>query len=277
LFNKFNNYYFYFSFVQQKTLGIKGAGSYWQKKREGEKGALLPEYVSAKYLQPFISDEIRAKLLDSVSYKPKNGPEASGIPATVLPEICDIWIKAKEKGALNPSQQEIADKAYILLRAFAKVGIIALVDEATGYQEVRDRQALQEILRRYISGALLEWTKTFPLEFYKEIFRLKGWAWNDGKMPPVVGKYINDLVYGRLAPGVLEELQRINPITEKGWRKHQHHRYLTRDIGHPELKRRLYELLGMARASETWEKFYRIVDRTFHKVNTTMALPGIDD
>ena len=60
-----------------------------------------------------------------------------------------------ESGALSPSQVTAADKAYILLRAFATVGIIALVDEATGYQEIRDREALQEILQKYISGALL--------------------------------------------------------------------------------------------------------------------------
>jgi P63C domain len=92
-------------------------------------------------------------------------------------------------------------------------------------------------------------------------------------MPPVVGNYVNDLVYERLAPGVLEELQRLNPVTEKGYRRRQHHRYLTRDVGHPALSHRLYELIGMARASETWEKFYRLVDRTFQRVNTTMGLP----
>ncbi len=101
------------------------------------------------------------------------------------------------------------------------------VDEATGYQEIRDREALQEILQKYISGALLEWTKTFPIEFYKGIFRLNGWQWNGGKMPSVVGTWTNDLVYDRPAPGVLEELQRLNPVTEKGYRRYQHHRYLT--------------------------------------------------
>src|SRR4030042_6601884 len=31
-----------------KSLGKKGSGAPWQKKRNAEKGALLPEYVSAK-------------------------------------------------------------------------------------------------------------------------------------------------------------------------------------------------------------------------------------
>jgi P63C domain len=119
----------------------------------------------------------------------------------------------------------------------------------------------------------LKWIQTFPLEFYKEIFRLKKWAWNNGKMPGVVGKYTNDLVYARLAPGVLDELKRLNPPSEKGYRKYRHHQYLTRDVGHPALSRHLYELLGMMRASETWEKFYRVAQRTFPKINTNFTLP----
>jgi len=234
-------------------------------------GDRIANFVNTKSINPHASNELRDMIISPIKFRAQ-GSLAYGYDATILPEICDAVLEARKSGELNHQQDHIAKQAEILVRAFARLGIIALVDEATGYQEIRDQEALQEILQKYISGALLEWTKTFPIEFYKEIFRLKGWAWNNGKMPPVVGKYVNDLVYGRLAPGVLAELQRVNPTTEKGYRKHQHHRYLTRDIGHPELKRRLYELIGMARASETWDKFYRVVDRTFDKVNTTMAL-----
>lgn len=135
----------------------------------------------------------------------------------------------------------------------------------------------QAILKQYISEDLLEWVQTFPLDFYKEIFRLKKWVWNDGKMPGVVGKYTNDLVYARLAPGVLEELQRVDPPTEKGYRKYLHHQYLTRDVGHPALSRHLYELLGMMRASETWDRFYHTAERVFPRINTTLALPFGDE
>jgi hypothetical protein len=259
-----------------KTLGIKGAGAYWQKKKGAEKGALLPEYISAKYLQPFITDEIRAKAMDSITYKPKTGSIASGIRASILPEICDIWLKAEEKGALSGSQLDVAKTAYILLRAFATVGIIALVDEATGYQDVRDRQALQEILKKFVDGALYEWTRTFPIELYKQIFRLKGWVWNGGKMPSVVGHYTNDLVYDRLTKGMLEELKTLSPKDEKGVRKHRFYKFFTPDFGYPALTQRLYELLGMARASSNWNDFYRAVDRDFPRVNTTRALP-LDD
>jgi P63C domain len=261
-----------------KTLGIRGAGAYWEKKKSSEKGALLPEYVSAKYLEPFITEEIHAKLMDSVTYKPKNGPTANGIRATVLPEVCDIWLYAKEKGALNDSQLEVAERAYLLLRAFARVGIIALVDEATGYQDVRDRQALQEILKKYIDGELYKWIETFPMTLYKEIFRLKGWPWNNGKMPSVVGHYTNDLVYDRLTKGMLEELKRLNPKdTETGRRKHRNYQFLTPEIGYPALNQRLHTLVGMAMVSETWEQFYRAVDRRFPRMTDTPRLPFLED
>ncbi|HEY5811269.1 MAG TPA: P63C domain-containing protein, partial [Terrimicrobiaceae bacterium] len=123
-------------------------------------------------------------------------------------------------------------------------------------------------------GKLYEWTKTFPTEFFKEIFRLKQWEWNAGKMSPLVGRYINDLVYSRLANGVLNELKRINPSDEKGRRKTHHHRFLTRDIGHPELTRRIYELLGMAKAFKMgeWDRYKALVHNTFQKNGQNLEL-----
>ncbi len=91
-------------------------------------------------------------------------------------------------------------------------------------------------------------------------------------MPGVVGKWTNDIVYARLAAHVLEELQRINPPTGSGYRKHKHYKFLTPEVGHPALSQRLFELIGMARACETWEQFYRAVQRNYPKQDGTMPL-----
>jgi P63C domain len=235
-------------------------------------GDRLANFANTKSIKPSVSAKLEEMIRNPIRFK-AHGSMAYGYEAIILPEICDAVLSARQRGDLNRQQEHIAKQCEILVRAFARVGIIALVDEATGYQEIRDREALQEILKKYISEQLLEWVKTFPLDFYKEIFRLKGWGWNSGKMPGIVGKYTNDLVYARLAPGVLAELRRLNPPTEKGYRRYRHHQYLTRDIGHPALGRHLYELLGMMRASDSWEKFYRLVERVYPKVNTNLLLP----
>lgn len=234
----------------------------------------LANFAGTKAIKPFISESLGDMINDPIRFR-LGGQTAYGYEATVLPELCDSVLSAREAGSLNPQQKHIAQQCEILVRAFARVGIIALVHEATGYQEVRDREALQEILRRYISEDLMTWVRTFPLEFYKQIFRLKGWNWNAGKMSPIMGNIVNDIVYGRLAPGVLEELRKRNPVTEKGYRENQHFQHLTRDVGHPSLTRHLYELIGMARAFSwgEWDKFYELVNRVYPKMNASLLLP----
>jgi hypothetical protein len=257
------------------VLGRKGAGAYWKRKKEAEKGMLIPEYISAKYLQPFISPELKLKLETPITYVNKSGVETEGLEATILPEICDVWIKAKESGTLSPSQGKIAQKAYILLKGFAHVGITALVDEATGYQEIRDRKALEKILQLYIAKELLPWAKRFPDEFYKELFRLRGWTWKGMSInrPSYVGKLTNDLVYARIAVGLLEELKRLTPKDEKGQRKNRFHQWLTPDIGHPELAKHLAAVIALMKASSTWDGFKRAVERALPKRGGQLEWP----
>jgi hypothetical protein len=234
----------------------------------------LANFAGTKSISPFVSNSLREMITKPIRFK-TGGQLAYGYEATILPELCDAVLSARQAKALNYQQDHIAIQCEILVRAFARVGIVALVHEATGYQEVRDRDALQEVLKRYISEDLMGWVRTFPLEFYKQVFRLKGWNWNAGKMSPIVGNIVNDLVYGRLAPGVLEELKRRNPTTEKGHREHQHFQHLTKDVGHPSLTHHLYELIGLAKAFGwgEWGKYYEVVNRLYPKMNAPLSLP----
>lgn len=249
------------------SLGYKGSGAHWKRKKKNEEGAILPEYVSAKNIGSFIDEETKESLLKTIIYNTKTGGNAQGISALLLPKICDIWLKAREKGALSDTQLLTAKKAEILMRGLATVGIIALIDEATGYQELRDKYALQEILDKYLLKEYAQWAKRFPDEFYELMFKLKGWQWKGIKVnrPGVVGKYTNDLVYERLAPNILEELRKRNPPNEKGRRKTKHHQWLTDDLGHPALQRHINMLIGLERASSNWSMFYRMVQRALPK------------
>jgi hypothetical protein len=129
-----------------------------------------------------------------------------GYADELLPEVCDVFVKADRGKALTQNQKHIADQAHIILKGLARLGIAGLIDEATGYQEVRDKQALQSLLDAYLRKELAAWAKRFPDEFYEHIFRLRGWKWKGrGQNPPqVVAAYTKDLVYARLAPQILE-------------------------------------------------------------------------
>lgn len=260
-----------------RVLSHRGLTKHLGGRRGGarEAGAELPVFVAAEALKPFISNDLGLALKNPIVYdNPQGGGVVYGVNAELLPEICNVWLQARLEGKLRPNQQPVAAKAEILVRGLAHVGITALVDEATGYQSIRARDALEEILDKFIAEELRKWAKTFPDEFYKEMFRLRGWPYKPWSVsrPSVIGKYTNDLVYQRLAPGVLEELQRKNPPNDKGRRKARHHQWLTEDVGDPRLREHLSAVIALMKASATWDQFMRLMNRALPKYGKTMEL-----
>ena len=255
------------------TRGImRSIGRVWRGRKYA--GTHYPVFIEAKNLKPFISRELDA-VLNPLVFKTDKGIISEGFKAEVLPMVCETYLKAKDENKLTPAQERIAKKCEILVRGFAQVGIIALVDEATGYQEVRARKALEEILDKFIAKELRKWAKTFPDEFYEQMFKLRGWQYVpfSVKRPGVVGKYTNDLVYERLAPGVLEELKRLTPRDEKGRTKHRYFQRLTEDVGHPRLREHLTAVIALMKASTKWGQFYRLIQRALPKYGEQMHLP----
>lgn len=249
------------------ALGGKRGGAHWQRQRAQEGATTLPAVISAKNLSPFISDELRIKLGVPIRYTATHGGRpAHGIEAAALPELCNVLLKARDAGALTPQQEQIAARADILMRGLAVVGVVALVDEATGYQEERDRRELQKILEAYISKELLPWTKRFPDEFYEEMFRLRGWQYSPVSVarPGYVGKLTNELVYDKMPPGILAELRKKNPVDpDTKRRRRKHHQYLTEDIGNPHLERHMAAVIALMRAASNWRTFERMFARAF--------------
>lgn len=234
----------------------------------------MPSFIDAINLQPFVAQYIDGGL-KRIVYRNLKGRVISGYNALLLPQMCDVYLEARKQGVLIKSQEKLAVMAEILARSLSKVGIIALVDEATGFQEIRDRQALQEILNKYIGKELAKWVRTFPQEFYKEIFRLKNWSFDpsSSKRPVMMANLTVDLVYKRLAPGVLERLRELSPKDEKGRRKRKLFQWLSEDLGHPALKDHLAGLIYLAKAQDEWEPFQKAVDRVSPKYGDTLLLP----
>ena len=233
----------------------------------------LPTFLRSTNLKPFISKDLILSTTP-IKFRVQTGALAIGYNARLLHDVCEVYLKARDANALLPSQMHIAERAEILMRGFSLVGIVALVDEATGYQKLREERALATILEKFIAKELQPWTKTFPYDFYKYIFLLKNWQGPDGvKKPSVIGHYTNDFVYDRLAPGILAELKQINPKTPSGYRKVKHHQWFTPDIGHPKLKEHLAAVIALLKAAPNWVAFLGSLNRALPKINDTMELP----
>jgi hypothetical protein len=247
----------------------------------------LPSFLQAEQLKPFISDDLRLSTTP-VPFRLRTGQKSIGYRAEVLPMVCEVYLKFRDACRVSDKPvpatfRPIIDACDILMRGLARVGIVALVDEATGYQEVRDRTALQAILDRFLRKELAAWAKRFPDEFYQEIFRLRGWTWKGMSVnrPQAVGQYTKDIVYARLAPGVLKQLEELNPKDEKGNRRAKHHQWLTEDVGNPALAQHLHAVLAFMRVTPTgpnaWKQFMAMLNRAFPKRGDTLQLPFMQE
>lgn len=214
---------------------------------------------------------------------PKVDAPSDGFEATVLQELCEALLKARDAGVLL-TEQEIRYGAFAdaLTRSFARVGIVALVDEATGYQEVRPREALQQYLEMLVRKELAAWAKKFPDEFYENIYKLRGWVWpgmGKNRFSAVAG-YTTDLIYDRIAPGLLEELRSKSPKNEKGQRANKLHQWLSEDIGNPLLAQHMHSILMFQRSAIIngygWQRFVKTVDQVMPKKGATLEL-GLND
>lgn len=236
--------------------------------------ANMPAFIDANNLQPYINEEL-IDALKTINYISKNGNESDGYDANILPLMCKMYLDARQASILKSQQLPLARASEILLLALSKVGITALVDEATGYQDIRVKDALQEILNKYLLEDAKKYQVTFPLELYKQWFRLNNWDWkeeNAQKRPGVIGTWTNKYIYERIAPNILKELEKKNPKNEKGYREYKHFQFLTDEVGEPKLREFFGGLIALARASSNWRKYTELVERAYPAIGDQLDL-----
>ncbi len=231
-------------------------------------------FLRALHQKGLDTNELTARLKNPIRFQqPGGGRPAYGYDATILADICDVVLAARTKGLLLPSQSTIAVKCEILVRGFARVGIVALIDEVTGYQRDRDKANLAKILEAFVAKEIQPYVKTFPPEFYEELFRLYELpyppAGNKSWRPQFFGNITNEVVYARLAPGLIPELKK---IASKAERKARLHQSLTQEIGHPRLREHLASIVAIQKLSRNPKEFFENVDRVHVRYGQTLPL-----
>lgn len=169
----------------------------------------------------------------------------------ILPMVCEVYLRlrddlnakirdgdrATKKSASSTLKryQPMIDACDALTRGLARRGIIALVDDATGYRANQAKEDMLRVIAEYMSPSLLRWTRRFPPEFFEEVYRLHNWEYKPGNVrrPQYVGKLINKYIYEPLPPGVLEEMKKRVPKNISGNRKAKLWQTLSIDTGVP--------------------------------------------
>jgi hypothetical protein len=160
---------------------------------------------------------------------------------------------------VNRFRPGLAERAMILIRGFASVGIIALIDEATGYQYERPRRDLEEYLKKFLSENLRRWVRTFPGDYFKHLCRLKGVELRpDMKLPQYFGHLTNDLIWRRIAPGLLRALKERR--SERGSPSNKLHSWTSEELGKPELLLHMGTVVGLMKLNTDYDTFHKQLD-----------------
>lgn len=267
---------------ERVDIGVRAA-----KGGEGASVDQGPAFLRAKNLKPFIDNELVTST-KSIEFKPLKGgymPKggtiaiAYGFRATAFPDVLKVYVDADGAGVLRQKQEHIADVARRLLKGLPKVGMIALVDEATGYQTIRDHKELQAILEAYVLPEHRPWARTLPREFTKELYRVWGWNTATQQGPRYAGKLTRKLLYEYLPTPVLPRLDELNPAEKSKWqRKRKHHSFLTEDYGVEQLRSHVAGVMALLRASPNKRIFMSLFERAFGKQQRfDFAEPDLSD
>lgn len=237
-------------------------------------GVKIPPFLASNNLRPYLTEDI-LKRLKLISYD-DGGKIKSGYNAELLVDMCEVYLQARRDDKLMESQFKLAVQAEILQSAFARVGIAAIVDEATGYQKVRTNDALRLLLVRYVAEGLQKWMKTFHDSFFHQLDRLYGNEKTTSRARPMYyGKFINKYIYDPLENGYIKtELDKLN-ITDEGKRKARFHQWLNvdgrdsliRQISRVEARMELFPDIEAFKQAEIKQKAISIAPYLFDEMN----------
>lgn len=249
-----------------------------RNERVNMRDADVPFMLRGAAFEPYLTPEVLA-MAKPIVFTTPNGMRAYGFRAELLTLVCEIYQRAEDDKKLAPNQRPLAVQARILTRALAFVGIVALVDEATHYQERRTKDALAEILRTFVAKEISQWVKTFPDEFYTELFRLRGVSYETSsvKRPPYFGTLTNNIVYDRLAPGVKDELKELTPRDDKGRPTQKYFQRLTQSHGYPKLLSHLGSVVTLMKLSTDYNEFKAHLDRIHPSFDKTIPMELLND
>lgn len=240
-----------------KALGMKSGG-----------GNVFMRAMQRKGLGSEISDDLRAKINNPIVFKPLTSDLGHGYDATILIDICQAILDASKAGRLRPSQQSLAVQAEIIIRASAKLGIIALVDDATGFIADKRREQYKELFREFIRDEFKLYDEAqFPDQLFDVMYKIYGLP-RKGKVnqhPRFFGKFIRKYIYEPLASSngaILEMLDEKNPVAYvNGGRRYKMYQFMSEVVGMNALKAQLWQVIGIGnsvRSKNQFERSFRI-------------------
>lgn len=243
----------------RRIISRTGATSFLTDRKGGGN---LESYTKVQaltdYMPPNLTGEMVEFSLPGVVNKTVKGMEAE-----TFVEICRAYVSAWQANTLeSDAQRTIAARAAMFLGACAKVGLIALIDEATGYQYERPVDALQFKLKLFLVEEMRKWEKTFPDDLWVQFGRLTNWKGSLHQRPKYWGKLVMKLIYEYLDPDVAQWLRDNAPKPIKG---QNYHLWMTEQYGLKKLIEHIWKVIGVASTCQTMTELENKMEELYGK------------
>jgi hypothetical protein len=246
--------------VMGHALGLRSEG-----------GNAFIKMLSGQTIRSEIPADLAEKIAKPVIFKGFKGDPVHGYEASVLIEVCEALIRVRDSGGLTARQQFLAIQAEFILRSSAKLGIVALIDEATGYSDNKRKDEYRQLFQEFLRDEFAQWEQDeYPEKFFDMIYRLYGLKRKNPdstKHPQFFGKFIRRYVYYPLANShgaILEQLDQRNPVVYvNGGRRYKMYQFLSEKVGLPALRAHLWQTIGIASIMSDHKAFDRAFYRAF--------------
>ncbi|MGH8037211.1 MAG: P63C domain-containing protein [Stenotrophomonas sp.] len=186
---------------------------YTEKTRSGRFDRFLADFAPI-----YMKEKGKAK---SPVLNPGKGGRAQFIAAEAVMEAVGNVLRAAVAGKTHSQQARQVSACVEINLALGMVGLVALIDEATGYQYHRAPDALQDLIGKLIRTQVADWQRRFEPAYYAALAKVTGTRAVSGAngRPPIWGHITRKWVYEVCFPQ--EVLEEVAQRQEGGEKLHQ--------------------------------------------------------
>lgn len=197
---------------------------------------------------------------EGIRFQTLDGIQALGRQVGDIGKLCAQIVELQMAGVLPPEKIDLARAANRLNAVLAGIALEALVDEVTGYQEVRAGDYLRSRLQFALREEMDEWQRMWKRATFQSICAVYGRRYLKGAPPRWLSAIIDKIHRRAFGEDVARALRDLNPDPKF---KSNHHQLLT-DPVRRQFAADLAVVEALARISvRDRAGFWRRVDRYF--------------
>lgn len=223
---------------------------------------------------------VRSSRSDAILEKLRHGSivkdgrrEEMFVDYRIVTDFCRLMLFLRRTKRISGAYLDYAANCEQFMLGLAEVGLAAMIDEATGYDKIKQKNEYQELFKEFIREEHSNWVKEFPNEFFDQLYRVYHCEKKGQNHPSFFAHVITKYVYWPLADShgaILEQLKDKDPIVSRNGRRYKLHQFLSDEIGKSALRMHIGSVVTLLTLSADKGAFQRNFKKRYPKAGDQM-------